>query len=602
MLSVSSTVSFGQVLNYKTEIEIKKNGKKVTKVSVSIKVNSKDENWMSHVEISHNPRQNFSLNYARILDGEGEERRELKKKELKTRSKLSNLTFYQDVLLTEFDLYWHQYPYTIEYSYEIEEKEYLYAAWWSPILFSNTMSMQSSLEVKIPEDYKVKILSTENLLFEEEKADNNIILKWRSNFVKMSKSEKYSPPSSERFPLVKIIPDEFKYGISGSTDSWSSFGGWLDELNEDSDDLTTNEKVKIDQLINGVGNRNEIIKILYYYLQDNTKYINVSIDVGGYKSFPASYVCTNKYGDCKALTTYMKSMLKYVGIESVYTIIKSGLNEAEIDTLIPSQQFNHAVLMIPSAEDTIWLENTSNSLPYNYVGSNIQNRYALGIDGIESKLVNTPSLSTEDVLIERLFTYKINESDQVDIDVDLVLRGIEFERFRYLYYKANEEKQIKEIEKRTGINDLDIRDWTLVDFDRDSTFLKLESKGVSNSVIRKIGDWKVIHPLKIKIPIFEKPKDRILDVRINVPRNISDTSIYYLSDLELDDVSIPDGIDIECKYGIYHVDIELKDAVVKVNEYFTLYANSISVEEYGDFYSFIDTIRSFIKNTAILIK
>jgi hypothetical protein len=103
-------------------------------------------------------------------------------------------------------------------------------------------------------------------------------------------------------PLVLIAPTNFHYGVDGCTKDWVSFGNWQYQLNEGLDVLPQNEKNTISTLIKGITNKKEIVKVLYHYLQDNTRYINVLLGVGGYKPHPATYVSENKYGDCKALT------------------------------------------------------------------------------------------------------------------------------------------------------------------------------------------------------------------------------------------------------------------------------------------------------------
>ncbi len=602
-MATSAQVAFSQIVNYETKITIDGNDVKSTTKTILIQINNKQENWLSHVELRHNPREEFLFNYALLTNEEGDIVRKLKKKELITRNDLSNQAFYQDDLITEFDLYWNQYPYRIEYSYTIEEEEYLYLSWWTPLYYTNVTSMNSSLEVSIPSSYSIQINSPENLTFEESEIEDRKLLRWRSAKVKyLTLDEIYSPPIEKLMPIVVIVPSNFKYDVLGKADSWSSFGAWLDELNKGTDQITLQEKRIVEKLIVNINDREEIIKSLYYYLQDHTKYVNVAIDVGGLKSYPASYVCENKYGDCKALTTYMKAMLKSVGIESFYSIIKAGENEVEINQNIPSQQFNHVILMAPLEKDTIWLENTSNSLPFGYLGTFTQNRHALVIDGEKSQLIKTPKLSVEDVHIDRNYIFNIVSSDEASIDLNLIFRGKEFENFRYFISENDKELQNNYINYQKGIKDFKVNDWDIVDFSRDSTYLQLSINGFSSSIIRQIGSFQVINPLRIELPDFEKPDNRKQDVIINFPISKSDRSVYDVRNLAQSVIQVPDGIKIENNYGIYYANHTIVGTELTIVEQFILFANTISIEEYDDFYKFIDSINNYKKKTVILIE
>lgn len=594
-------MAFGQILNYETKVTIANDGKKITERTVLTQINSKEENWLSHIELNHNPKQEFKLNYAQLLDLKGNIVRKLKKKELVTRNDLSYQAFYQDDLITEFDLYWSEYPYRVEYSYSIEEEEYLYLAFWSPLYNTQVSTIEGSLEVDLPSDYPIRIKASEELFFKKSEQKGRKILSWKSTMIKReSRDEIYSPPM--KFPIVKIVPEKFNYGVHGTSESWSSFGNWLGQLNNDTYQLTLQEKWTVEKLIDGINNRNEIIKSIYYYLQDQTKYVNVAIDVGGLRSYPASYVCENKYGDCKALTTYMKAMLKSVGIESFYTIIKAGEKNSEIDINFPSQQFNHVILMIPSEIDTLWLENTSNTLPFNYLGTFTQNRYALAISGEKSQLVKTPALSINDVILERSYSFQPTDTIETQIEIYLTIRGKEFENFRYFISEKDEEKQADEVRKQNGVKDFKINSWNVVDFHRDSTFLKLNVQGISASIIRQIGTFQVINPLRLALPDFETPNERKLDVHISFPINKSDKSVFNLQPFENKEVQIPERINIKNKYGQYSADYYQKGNELIVEERFILFDNNISIEEYSNFFEFIDSVNNYKKKTAIIIK
>ena len=603
LLSIGShQYSWSQVLSNETHITIDGKGRKKTERTVLIQVNDKMENYLAHVEIMHDPRMDFSFKYARIIDSNGNILRKLRKKDLSTRNALSYAVFFQDDLVTEFNLYWHQYPYLLEYSYSIEEREFVYVSYWTPILYPSIPTLAASLEVNIPLDYAVHISEAGPVGFKESVVGDKKVYLWESTFPGKIENEIFSPPVEEFIPRVRIVPEIIEYGVTGSSESWSSFGTWLRDLNEGTDILPLKEKKFVERLVEGTKSKREIIQKIYYYLQDHTRYINVAIDVGGLKSYSADYVCTNKYGDCKALTTYMKSMLKSIGIRSLYTVINAGKNEARINQSLPGQQFNHVILAVPLEKDTIWLENTSGSLPFNYLGTFTQNRYALAVDGDNSKLVKTPPLKPSEVFVQRNYEFNFDEDDQWRVEANLDLRGDAFEDFRHLL-SNNEESNLRlELYNNLGIEGLEIRDWNMINFHRDSSNLKISARGEVPDPVREIAGWKVINPLKISIPDFEKPGDRTLDVRINYPINKADKIVFNLKKRGDKEVQIPESVFIKSDYGLYSFDFCRENNSIIAYENFTLFHNDIPIDEYPEFYSFIQSIIDQKKRTAILIK
>ncbi|GAB4243282.1 MAG: hypothetical protein Tsb0034_21030 [Ekhidna sp.] len=421
----SSLYLNGQVLNYTTSVKIDDNVK-TTETSLFIEISNKEENWLSKVSIHHSPNQKFKLLYAQIIDANGKVVRELKKKDVRSRSLYSSEAFFQDDLEKSFDLYWGSYPYRIKYSYSISENEFFSLVRWWPTPFSNVRTDESILRLEVPDDYGFLIDSTQNLLFSKRLTEEKTVYSWSAMNIDRYEEEPFSPSYWELIPHVFAVPKRFQYGVSGSSSSWQEFGNWQAKLNEGTTQLPIKEQQIIDNLVRNASSKIEIIKKIYHYLQDKTTYVNVSIEKGGLKSYPASYVSRNKFGDCKALTTYMKAMLKHIGIDSYYTLIRAGENEHNIVKTLPGQQFNHVILTIPLNQDTIWLETTSQTSPFDYLGTFTQNRNALFIKE-ESELVKTPKLSEDDVLIEDKYFLELNESGEGNFTLNRTSRGKEFE-------------------------------------------------------------------------------------------------------------------------------------------------------------------------------
>jgi len=602
LISITFSRAYSQIINYKTEITIDDHKNKITKRTFLIQINDKDENLLSHVIIQHSPKQDFTFNYARLFDKNGNKVKSLKKKDLTTRNDISYQAYYQDDLITEFDLYWSEFPYRIEYSYSIVENEYLHLTHWSPVWYHNVASIEASLEVTVPLDYKYKVHATEGLEYSDSRATTHRVMSWRSGKVKSSTIETYSPPRDGLIPQVILIPDEFKYGIDGRLSTWSTFGSWYEKLNTGTEVLPQSEAEDVKKLVKGISDKSDIVRRIYYYLQDHTKYINVAIDVGGLKSYPASYVAENKYGDCKALTTYMKAMLQSVGISSYYSVINAGHNASEVITSMPSSQFNHVILMVPLTNDTIWLENTSNYLPFNYLGTFTQNRNALVVNGMTSRLIKTPRLSYKDVTRERNYNLSINNKSADSIYLELIIKGKEFERFKSSLYDKDKKRQKSIIEELLAIGDSHIDHWHIKDNHRNNTYLHIDIKGTTSSLVRKIGSLQTINPLRIQIPDFEIPKKRKLDVLIRYPISKLDKTVISIDNLHDKEIQFPEAINIDSEFGIYQAEYTESDNKLLVTEKFILAAGKIPLKQYEEFYKFFTEIINHKKTSAIIIK
>src|SRR5690606_36041786 len=104
-------------------------------------------------------------------------------------------------------------------------------------------------------------------------------------------------------------------------------------------------------------------------------------------------VAVNNYGDCKALSNYMKALLKEAQIPSQLVIVKAGKNKDLWADFSAIGQANHMILCVPMVKDTVWLECTSQRNPYNYLGSFTGDRNVILVSDEGGKVVKTPKLN-----------------------------------------------------------------------------------------------------------------------------------------------------------------------------------------------------------------
>src|SRR5262249_18052472 len=162
---------------------------------------------------------------------------------------------------------------------------------------------------------------------------------WEVKGIAAVEDESSSPDWTELTPVVCLGPVQFEIqDYKGIMNTWQDFGKFVYALKNARDQLPDNIKQEVHRLTDGVTDTREKIAKLYKFMQDNTHYISIQLGIGGWQPFDATYVSTKKYGDCKALSNYMYSLLKEAGISSNYTLVKAGESEHFFVSDFPSLQ------------------------------------------------------------------------------------------------------------------------------------------------------------------------------------------------------------------------------------------------------------------------
>jgi hypothetical protein len=409
-----------------------------------------------------------------------------------------------------------------------------------------------------------------------------------------------APPERELLPRVFVIPESFNYGVPGKIDSWRSLGIWHEEINRGMDILPLSEQIKVTSLLSGVTDRYKKMKLLYHYMQDNTHYVDVSIDIGGLQPYPAAYVCTNKYGDCKALTMYMKALLKFAGIESYYTTVYGGVNPVKTNPELPAFQFNHVILCIPDGKDSIWLENTSQSLPFGYLGYFTQGRYALVVNGDKSDLVRTPAMNPSDFLVSSSYQVSVGAWGKSSVKMEKVTRGNDFVKWIHLNSLGSEEEKEQAVSDEMPVKN-EVVKYEIIHPDRDQQFIKLNASYNAEGVLRDIGGSSVITPFPFELYPFEKPEERKYPVRISYPVNRRDSIEYDLALLDRKNIEVPANVRIETRFGCYKADFIKGDKKVTVVRSFIMPVGDYPLEDYKNLYTFIESVKKSSKTSVIIL-
>lgn len=575
-----------------------KNGKLYTKHYYEVRIHNRAGEKYTDIEIPYSKIIKVSNIEALIKNRHGDIVKRIKKSDISDRSAISDYSFYEDNFVKEFTLKHNEYPYDICYSYQVVQDEFVYIDYWVPVFDLDIPTRKAKLKLTLPKGYKIGYKSKfiERTIVDTLNGNNNYL--WETSYVDLITKELDSPPLINLLPRVEVVPKKFKYCEIGENTSWKTIGNWELDLIKDLGDLPEDEVVRFKLQTDSIIDEVEKVKSLYSILQKETRYVNVSLKTGGLKPYPASYVSERKYGDCKALTNYFKTVLSEVGIKAYYTSVYSGSVIRPIDLTFPSQQFNHVFLFIPLKQDTLWVDCTS-KMPISYLGTYTQGRNVFVIKKDSSFFVKTPYLSIQDVLEVRKIKFYPYGKD-IKADFDNTYKGKIYELLFSVSESLNESQQQKYLRNYFIEPRFDILNLNILQAQKDSAKIQLQYSAKVNGEYNKYGNDVLVKILPLKKKSYETPENRKLPIQINYPTYKIDSMEYKMLDgYAL--TNFPDNIEVNSKYGSYKQEIHVSKDNVKLTRSFKLFRGNYSIDEYNDFFEFINKIELIEKDNYLVL-
>jgi transglutaminase-like putative cysteine protease len=352
----------------------------------------KENHPYSVFPLGYNKNSKIKNVRARYYDAMGKLVRKVEKEEIKDIAGSGGGTLYTDSRVKYVENEYGVLPYTFEIEYEEQYTAIQSYPPWSFQIYG--VSVQTSdFMVIMPKTMGLNHrIQNSNLKPTIENKGETRIFHWVMNDLAAVKREPFMPSRRDLLPYLELSPERF--GIDkteGSMKDWASFGKFMADLNRDRDKVSPEMAAKIKEMTADCKTNLEKIDTLYHYMQKNMRYVSVQLGIGGWQTFDAQYVEKNKYGDCKALSNFMKSMLKSAGIEGQLVVVSAGDDDFfDPDPTFCLPRFNHMILHIPS--ENMFLECTSNDNPTGYLGGFTQGRGVLLLTENSGKIGKTPAL------------------------------------------------------------------------------------------------------------------------------------------------------------------------------------------------------------------
>ena len=192
------------------------------------------------------------------------------------------------------------------------------------------------------------------------------------------KSESHAIGMAYVYPHLALVVKSFT--IDGKKEK--GFGdvgdlySWYNYLLKKSVNKPDELKAKVNELTKGKASDIEKVRSIFYWVQDNIRYIAFEDGLAGFIPATAQEVYKAKYGDCKGMANLMTEMLKIAGLEAYMTWI--GTRHLPYDYTLPSLVVdNHCISTVVLGGKEYFLDGTEKYIPFGEYAWRIQGKEVL---------------------------------------------------------------------------------------------------------------------------------------------------------------------------------------------------------------------------------
>ena len=520
-----------------------------------------------------------------------------------------NDIFYSDAHVCYFNLPLEKKGTTSEVSFEktISDPRY-----FTSIYFSDNYNVENKVvNIVVPRWMKIDIKEfnfngkeINKTTVYDSKRDADIITYAIKNIGERV-SENASPGGTYTEPHLLIlcktadVEDGKKTYLGTITDLYA----WYRSLTKNLDNDVVILKAKAGEIVGDAKTKIEKIKKIFYWVQDNIRYVAFEDGLAGFKPAKADDVLKKKYGDCKGMAHLTKELLKAEGFDARLCWI--GTNHIAYDYSTPSIAVdNHMICALILEGKTYFLDATENYISFNEYAERIQGRQVLIEDGDKYIFTKVPSTNyTQNLDAEKSF---------------LVINGKDMEGSITREWKGEEKEhiftQLNTIKKENGIESFikylsgNNKDYLVADFKSSDLFdfdkpLNVQYKMKHVNAVSNFGN-----DLYLDIDFKKELADFTFDLKERTHDYWFSYKINSTRDIEL---TIPEGYSVTASpmnVAIKNDDYEISAAITKTsNKLF--YSKKVIIkntklkkEKFAQWNSDIEKLNAFYNEQIVLSK
>lgn len=574
------------IRNYSSEHLIKAPDNMEVKNRKVISILNKAAEDFSYVYIPYDKNTRISDVKIKILDESGKQIKTYSKSDLNDVSQSNDSYLYTDDRALMIRIVQPIYPYTIDATYTERTSDTAFLPVLQPFRSANISVENWSEEFLNESGINLRKKVTNGTFGKTELVEEGNLIKASYKNIPALKTEKYAPSPETVFSKVEFVLDKACLkGRCGDFATWKDFSKWYNGLLDEVSVVTPDIQKEVDAL-GLTGSTKDKVKKIYQYMQSKTRYVFVGIGIGGWQPMVADDVRKKAYGDCKALTNYMRVLLKAAGIPSYYSVIYSGSTPKLFDEKFPRMDGNHVILCVPTEDGNIWLENTSQNIAFNHLSYSTRNRNVIMVNDVETKIVNTPVYNSDDSKEQLRIKAQISDDNSLKGDAQLLFMGgiYDFNLSKLTMTPQELKESLKDEFNSLNLNKVG---YSNLKNDKDNGVLTYDVNFEAVNFSKTLGSDIYFRALPISYLDFylDSSEERKLPLEVFFGYN-NDYEVEYTIPKNYKFTEIPTDKKIDSQYGNYSIMFSQNADKITVKRTFKINKAIIPVEKIQDYINF----------------
>lgn len=496
----------------------------------------------------------------------------------------------------------------LDYTQVYHEPRFLPAFYfnsYAPVLKAQ-FSITFPDEVKL--SYKFLGKNTDKIKFSSVKSKGKTTYTFTATDMEAMEFESNSPPSENIYPHVVFFINEVQHNGKNYTylkdvqNLYDWYYSLTEHVNKKKDDKF---QELVDNITAGKQNDREKVKAIFYWVQDNIKYIAFEAGLEGFVPAEATTVCNNKYGDCKGMASIISTMCKYAGVDAKLVWIGSrdiGYKYSEVPSPLCD---NHMIAAYKDNGQWVFLDATCDYLMYGMPTDMIQGKEALiSIDKGKYELVEVPVVDKD---MSRKYSNIAVSIDNGILNGKANTAFTGYEKINQIYLlRSQPENKWKELMQdvlQTGNNKFEVTDFSITGREAREDSLQITFDFNIPNYAKQVDDecYVNLHLDKMgkdsKIDVDKRKTDIVLD---NKYRNIDVVKLSIPSGYSID--YVPENMRFDGKKFGFTIQYTKSANDVSLTREIWMDTLQITTEDFAQYNEMIKKLNSCYSDVVVLKK